>query len=61
MSPAWPPTVSTQPKIDVLDRARVDAGAVDERRQRVRAEVGRVDLAAARRPAAPPACGRHRR
>ena len=50
MSPACGPMVSTQPKHDVLDRGRVDAGAVDQRRMRVRAEVGRVHLA---QPAAP--------
>ena len=37
---------------DVLDRARVDAGALDEGAERVGAEVGRVDLAQAAAPAA---------
>ena len=61
MSPAWPPTESTLPNIDVVDRVGVDAGAVDQRLDRVRAEIGRVDLAQTAAPPAHRASGQRRR
>ena len=61
MSPACGPMRVDAAEHDVVDRGRVDAGALDERLDRVGAEVGGVDLRQA--AAAPPdrACGPRRR
>ena len=45
---------------DVLDRERVDVGALDELADHVGAEVGGVHLATARRRACPPGCAPRR-
>ena len=58
MSPACGPMLSTLPKIDVVDRAGVDPGALDQRRDRVTTQVGGVHL---RQAAAAPPDGRAHR